>query len=337
MSEAVAMLSAYRTHKAELDGRTVIELHDDTRGQTARLLPDMGATCFEYSVTNGVERVDVLDPPPDLGSLAADPTGYGTPILFPFPNRIRDGCWRFRGESHRFHSLADDGHHRHGVVYDRAWRVEALRGDAAGAACVMSLSTEDHPDILTQYPFPFLLEVTYALADGWLDIALGVTNVGEDELPMGIGLHPYFRAPIGGETTLANCTITVPAERYWELDGMLPTGRRRTVSGHRDLRRGRAMAGLELDDVFTDLALEGNSSRCIIDDEGPGMRTTLESDGAFREIVVFTPAGRRAVCLEPYTCPTDSPNLAARGVDAGLTILEPRRTFRGSVRIECVG
>ena len=35
----------------------------------------------------------------------------------------------------------------------------------------------------------------------------------------------------------------------------------------------------------------------------------VRASPAFRELVLFTPPHRRAVCLEPYTCPTDAIHL----------------------------
>jgi aldose 1-epimerase len=37
--------------------------------------------------------------------------------------------------------------------------------------------------------------------------------------------------------------------------------------------------------------------------------------------VLFTPAHRKAVAIEPYSCSADASNLAARGVDSGWRVL----------------
>ena len=47
----------------------------------------------------------------------------------------------------------------------------------------------------------------------------------------------------------------------------------------------------------------------------------------FREIVAFTPPNRAAVCIEPYTCPTDAINLNSRGIDCGWRTLGPGSEF----------
>ena len=47
----------------------------------------------------------------------------------------------------------------------------------------------------------------------------------------------------------------------------------------------------------------------------------------------MTPPHRQAVCLEPYTCPTDAINLQQRGVDAGLLVLQPGEKWSGVVEM----
>ena len=51
----------------------------------------------------------------------------------------------------------------------------------------------------------------------------------------------------------------------------------------------------------------------------------------FRELVLFTPPHRKAVCLEPYTCPTDAVNLAARGLDVGWQVVAPGQSWHAAV------
>ena len=50
-------------------------------------------------------------------------------------------------------------------------------------------------------------------------------NPDTGPLPFGFGTHPYFRVPLGG-TSGAECRVTVPVEDQWELEGLLPTGRK---------------------------------------------------------------------------------------------------------------
>lgn len=148
-------------------------------------------------------------------------------------------------------------------------------------------------------------------------------------MPLGFGIHPYFRCPEQG-------VIRVPAQKRWELTDSLPTGKLLEVEGHYDLRRPRDLTGLALDDIFTDLIADSDGLvRCILDDRSRGIQTVVEFDPKqFPDVVVYTPpAPRRAICIEPYTCPTDGFNLHHRGVDSHLIVLRPDETISFKVRI----
>lgn len=326
----------YSVYDSVHEGYRVLELRDDQRKQRARIVPAVGATCIHYTVTHHGQTEHLLDPPPDLKTIAQHPIAYGTPILFPFPNRIRHGQFLWRGERFEFEDKSSGGHHIHGLVFNRPWKVEDLSATPERAVCTLSLDSREHEDIELQYPFSFLLRVEYLLQESALTMTLTVTNVGDETFPMGVGFHPYFRCPISPRTEPSRCFVIVPASAYWELDShLLPTGRILPVSGKLDLRAGVPCTDVQLDHVFTQLIRDERKrlSRCIVEDRFLRLRTVVESDEVFREIVVYTPPNRRAICFEPYTCPTDAPNLAARGLDAGLIELEPNQIWHGSMRI----
>ena len=75
--------------------------------------------------------------------------------------------------------------------------------------------------------------------------------------------------------------------------------------------------------------------RCILQDRFSGLQTVVECDPKqFPYVVVYTPpVPRRAICIEPYTCPTDGFNLQHRGVESHLLVLPPGDTITLNVRI----
>lgn len=317
-------MSPYRAGSSVEDGITVVTL-ESAEGAVARIAPELGNNCFAFRAAEAVLE------PVTLAELAARPGSYGIPLMFPFPNRIRDGRFRFRG-----HPYAVDPA-RHGFVRDKAWRVEAF-GTCCGEAAITegesafvrsSLRAADCGEaILGQFPFPFRLEVTYTLRGLALEMETVVINEGDRTLPWGFGIHPYFRKPEGG-------SLRVPAAERWELEAHLPTGRRLPAIGRYDLRFSANLLGLELDDVYT--ALENEETVCQLDDLDRGLRTEISFRSAlFPNVTVFTPPSpRAAICIEPQTCPTDAFNLAATRVPgAGLRLLEPDESARLFLRIE---
>lgn len=298
------MEELYRASRAEREGLEVLTL-EGPGGARAEIAPSLGNNCFAFGV-----RRPVLEPI-GIAELRTFSGGRGIPILFPFPNRIRDGRYSFAGQDFTAEPA------RHGFVRDKAWTVEELGVGAESAFLRSSLRAADCGDaILGQFPFPFRLEVTYTLRGATLEMATLVVNEGERPMPWGFGIHPYFRKPAGG-------SLEVPAEWRWELEDFLPTGRRLPVEGPYDLHRA-ALEGLAVDDVFSGLS-PGEVS-CRLSDPENGVATVIRFRGDdFPNVVVFTPpAPREAICIEPQTCPTDAFNLAARGVPgAGMRVLAP--------------
>lgn len=140
-------------------------------------------------------------------------------------------------------------------------------------------------------------------------------------------------ASFGGE----QANVTVAANKIWELEENLPTGKLLDIDEPRDLRHGRTLVGVQLDDVMTDLYAIAYDQEDrlglvgVVQHPTAERMLTLWMGGDFRELVAFTPPHREAICLEPYTCTTDSINLAARGIDGGLRVLAPGEQWHGVV------
>ncbi|MCC6446722.1 MAG: aldose 1-epimerase [Armatimonadetes bacterium] len=307
----------YSVRSERRDGMEVVSLRQD-EAACAEVAPGFGNNCFAFRLAR-----PVLEPVP-FETFRRRPTGYGIPILFPFPDRIREGVFHFRG---RRYEVSPD---RHGYARHKPWEaVGSGASEERGAWVQARLEAARHPeDILSQFPHPFRLTVTHRLKDSALAVEIAVENTGPEDLPFGLGLHPYFALPVSG-------TIRVPARKRWEMEDHLPTGRLLDVAPDYDLRAPRSARGLVLDDIYTDLAADADGlTRCWLADTGTGVKTVLESGGLFRHIVVCTPpAPRPSLCIEPLTCPADAFNLHDRGIESGLIILPPGRVIHGRVRI----
>ena len=327
--------SRYATDRIEVDGVEVYVLRDSDARAKAKIAPSLGNNCYSFGLSVNDEWINLIDPPPDLETLKDRPTAYGNPILFPFPNRIREGKFTFEGKTYTFDKPAQSPTSIHGLLLNQPYHIESAGADSEkGAILVCRLDSCQFPDIIRQYPFPFEIKVTYTLKASILTMGVHIQNLGDKNMPMGFGIHPYFRAPLSAKSSEEKCLIAVPVTKYWELDEfLLPTGNVFDVEGDLDLRGGEPFKGMEFDHVFTGVSLSEGVSRCLIDDQEAGIRMILESDAQFRELVVYTPPNRPSICFEPYTCPTDAINLETRGIDAGVIILKPGEAFSGTIRI----
>lgn len=317
-----------------LDGKErVVELRDVQTGSFAVIVPGVGGTCNRYVWEHEGVPLELISGAPDYETLRMTPILYGNPILFPFPNRIRDGHFEFQGRRVSLPLNEPERHNAiHGLVLDRPWEVAATgASDSEGAWVTLLFSSRSFPEVEAVYPFPFEAEYTYRLQDGALKNEFTARNVGDRPMPMGFGVHPWFYAPLSGKGSRGACRVKAPVSGVWRLDErLLPTGEIDRPTAARDLSQDVPLAGEEYDDVYTGLN-QGGPSEVVLTDPGTGVEIAILSDSVFRELVIYAPLFRDIVCLEPYTCVTDAFNLEARGIDAGMIVLEPGQSWSGTI------
>jgi len=313
----------------------VVEITDPAGSATARIAVDRGFNCYSYQVDDR----ELLDAETGFAAGAGRPSGHGIPILFPFPNRIRNGrfAWNDRIYGLPEGAAPDDGNGNaiHGFCLDRPWRV--ISQDNASVTGEFHLS-RDAVDRRQLWPTDARITVRYSLDRARLLAEFTIDNPDGQDMPFGFGTHPYFRLPLGPDGAAAECLIRVPAHQQWELDACLPTGRLLPVDPSCDLRTGGRFGNMQLDHVLTSIGDEHaeplETLEMSIDDPAAGQRLVQRCDGRlFREVVVYTPPGRDAVCLEPYTCVTDAINLDLTGADSGWQVLPAEETWETRIEL----
>jgi aldose 1-epimerase len=295
--------------------------HASPSGTTlAVVVPEWGANVvgFSYHPVELRWPVPFLEPA-DVASVAAKPTSYGIPVLVPTPGRVgreRGGVFRYHGEEHRL------AHEQHGFVRHLPWAVKER--SPAAITCALAIRPSDG---LGSFPFEFEIEHRIELGDGRLDAWLVVRSTSRRVQPLSVGWHPYLhRQP--------SCRVHIPASRLWQLDDHgtpTPTGLLLPVSEASDFRGVRTLGPDDgWDETFTDLASEGGVARCWVEDEpvlvgrsdeyvAAVVRRTVEFspvDGAscgLRHLQLYTPPGRPAIAVEPFSSPPNAFNLLAEG------------------------
>jgi aldose 1-epimerase len=316
---------------------TVYVLEDDTGGR-AEVWPALGFNCYRWQVQRGGQSLELLYQDPNLFNNGR-PTRSGIPVLFPFPNRIRDG--RFTWEGRTYQLPIDDPAKKnaiHGFACRHPWRVASHGADAASAWITgVFRCSQDAPDSRALWPADHEIRLTYRLAAGSLRLEAEVYNPDRIGMPFGLGYHPYFRMPFLSAGTADDCLLTVPARSFWKLEESLPTGERLPVDASCDLNRPRPYGSLHVDTILTDApAAQGDLPERAALQGAPGASLRLHWGAEFRDIVIFTPPHRQAFCVEPYTCVTDAVNLQARGVEAGWLVLPPGGRWHGVVEMRII-
>ena len=333
-ANTVEASTRYAVVETMMEGIPIYILHDNTTDAQARIAPSLGDNCYLFGLSVNGEWIELLDPPPAFEAFAKFPIGWGIPLLFPFPSRIRDGRFTFEGEEYTFDKTLETDHSIHGFVWDQPFVVESTTADPEeGAAIVCSLDSRQFPQMGRQFPFPFIIRISYNLRESILTMVTEITNVGDRNMPTAIGLHHYFSVPLSAQSQPANVYITVPADQTWEHEDGLPNGVKLDVTEVNDLRVGGAFTNLREHALYTDFTMVDGVSRCTIEDRDAGISTILESDAAWPDLQLYYPANRPALCLEPYSTPTDGVNIQSTGIDAGLVVLRPGQMWSGTVRV----
>lgn len=288
----------------------------------------------QWTIRHGDQEATLVEVGGGLRAYAAAGTdilaGYGVDeqagagrgqLLVPWPNRVRDGRYRFGGTDLQL-ALTEParGNASHGLVRWALWSV-AGRSESA-----LTLAYRLHPQ--PGWPGHLDLEVEYSLEESGLTVASRATNTGAVAVPFGYGAHPYLAV---GETTLAEVVLTVPAtERVLVDERMLPSGTESVVGTELDFRAPRPLGETRLDTAFSGLARDGDGCwRVTLSGLSGRPDVSLWGDEAFGWAQVFTKhaedtggEGVRGIAVEPMTCPADAFNSGE-----GLVVLEPGQAW----------
>jgi aldose 1-epimerase len=268
----------------------LIELH---AGHDSVVLDPAAGGRVRSLVAGGRERL--RPPPPHLSP--DDAMRWGSFLMAPWVGRLRDGRLPFEGRVHRFEPNLG-GHAIHGLCFTAPWAVE--RSSDREAVLSFDLAA-------TAWPFGGRIGQVVELTPGVLRMRAEIAATGE-AMPAAVGWHPWFRKPEGEEVWLQ-----VPADRVLLAeDELLPTGEIAPVEGRTDLRTGRVVRMLMLDDAFVDVR------RATL--RWSDLELEIQGGRTINSMVVYV--ADDAVCVEPQTAWPDAPTLAAAGhPDTGLVTL----------------
>ncbi len=288
----------------------------------ARIVPEAGSNLISLEV-NGVE---ILHKPPKISQ--APGVGFGIPILYPTPNRVRDSRFTFDGQAFEFRPN-DRTNFIHGLVHRAVWKAEPPTATPVSASLKTYLDFDESFPSFSLFPFRGRLSLTFTLAQDGIALRFEVENRDRRRLPFGFGVHPNFKILGEREETF----IRVPAKSHMQAEALLPNGKLESLDGTPfDIRQFTSLRDLALDDVYW--GMEPNNP-AVYECRDKQIRVTLQASEIFTHAVVYTPERRPYFCIENQTCSTDAHNLHGRGLEkeAHLVILNPGQRAGGTVRI----
>jgi aldose 1-epimerase len=258
-------------------------------------------------VGGGLRSYDVAGRPV-LDSFAADaqPDGGRGQVLAPWPNRVRDGRYRWNGAEQQL-ALTEAAHHNaiHGLVRWAEWSLQSRSESGVAVGCRIW----PQPG----YPFRLDLTVSYDLGEDGLSVAMTAQNQGTTPAPYGVGQHPYVTV---GTLAVDEAVLTVPAADWLRCDERgLPVATEPVADSPYDFRAPRPIGDTVLDTPYTGLARDGEG-RVVVrldrPDRSAGVDVWAGPEADYLQIYTgdtLTPARRRqGLAVEPMTCAPDAFN-----------------------------
>ena len=111
-------------------------------------------------------------------------------ILFPVCGRLFKGKYVYDGKEYEMNI--------HGFAKDSDFSVTEKKTDK------IVFELKENAETLKQYPFKFLLKVTYTLVGATIKVSVCAFNTGNEDLPFSLGGHPGFSVPLEDGLTFSD-------------------------------------------------------------------------------------------------------------------------------------
>lgn len=283
------------------------------------VLPEAGASIANLAARVRGAWVPILRPTDADAITARNSSLFACFALVPWSNRLAGARFVFAGRTYDLRANTPEGYAIHGDVRKRPWRTittEATR-------LVLAFDSCDFEDI--NFPFPFGVELSYALDAGTLQTTLDLTSRADSPMPAGIGFHPYYRRTLLDDAEQVEIRATAP-RAYTEL---VPTHRAVPIAASQDFSRGRALGDQDFDTCFA-----GWDGKATITWPGSQVRAHVACDATLDHMILFAPPGKPFFALEPVSNANNGFNLEALGdPDSGVRVLAPGDTLRAVFRL----
>lgn len=294
-------------------------LRNTVTGEYIAFIPEYGANIAELVLNKKEKAYSIID-------------GYSTPAelvahqraksdkLIPFPNRIKDGKYSFRGKNYQLPiNFPTENHAIHGLIYDKSFR--EIDSNITETQASIELEYVYNGDI-SGYPFQYAVQVTYFLTkENGFKCTTTVKNRGDQSMPFGDGWHPYFQ--FGKKVD--ELMLKIPATKLTEVDDrMIPTGRILSFDQYRELTQ---IGDTKFDSGFRVEPDEGIITTEIYEPDQNLKIKIWQETGKWKYnfLQIYIPPSRMSIAVEPMTC-----NIDAFNNKDGLIVLEPGRVFEAN-------
>lgn len=238
-----------------------------------------------------------------------------SPVLFPIVGKLKDNSF-LENEMH-FEML------QHGFARNMEFEIIQHTENS------LSMQLTSNEETRKQFPFDFLLNISYILIENCLDIHYSVTNLSSVEMPFSIGAHPGFAIdkPLNQYKLVFDQPFT--ANRHLIDNGLYTGESTPTMQNTHELLLSDEL--IQHDAVVFKNVPFYRVTLCELDNTP--VVTVSSSD--FPHWGFWTKPGAPFFCIEPWAGLADSTNATGNLRDKeGIHILEPNQMKQFSYSIE---
>ena len=257
------------------------------------VLPEIGARLHRLRAFGH----DLLRTPDQENVHEADPFFWGAYVMAPWCNRLEARPIRFGTRRIDLPPNFPDGSAIHGQVYLRPWQVQEdgrLTIHGGGDA----------------WPWRYQVGQRLGVSGAEVRIELELTNLDDEPMPAGLGIHPWFRKPV---------RVAIHGARVFP-DNRDGRTRQQPVEGPLDLRVLGEMP--DVDATWTDIS---DPAVELVWPQIAHVLIRVEASTAF--IAAASSSTIDAIAVEPQTHAPHGLRRLLAGESGGLTLLAPNETL----------
>lgn len=211
---------------------------------------------------------------------------FQSPIMFPHCGKLVDGALEVNGKRY------ESGQHGFARLMEHSFV------DQTQDTLVLELCADQQT--MAQFPFDFRLVSTFQLDGDTIHHTLTVENLGQEQMPFGIGFHPGFAIPFDDQHTATDYEL-----RFDQMESPLCLN----CLPHGLLHGNCYFLGSNIDRIPIDERLFANDSHCMVNlssstlglyekDSGRGVVCNIQD---FPYTLIWSKPGMpKFVCIEPW-------------------------------------
>lgn len=284
-------------HTQEAFGQFVVHHIKDPKTKTGfSIVPAQGGIILDIRFKD-ISIIDGYQTP-----IEVDLNNWGKSVLlYPFPNRLKDGQYQWEGQTYQF-PLNDDQTQNalHGLGMTQAMNITKVVTDDQSGTLICQYSNQGKHDY---YPFLFHFSAAFTITESGFAVELSAKNQDQKAIPFGYGWHPYFSL----SEKIEEVELQLPNLDLVGIDArMIPTGKRYAFD---DFLKPKKIGTTVLDNCFATQTTPDNKIHIHLKGSKGSLDYWQENQtGAYQFVQLFTPPMRKSIAIEPMTCNVDAFN-----------------------------